>query len=407
MRNAGSVLLVTPWYGGDNNGVGILTETLAEALRAAGHECVVIELLPDGILPRRRIGRTGETIWGVCLRAKPSAYSLRAYLAYRLRSYLCRRLIRRLSRDYSLQIAHFHYASTFYGTIASMLRSVSVPWMVTFHGSDLEINVADPECLAVMRELVSRARAVSAVSEALQAVAVRVFPELREKIVVVHNSVASALVTEASVAASQGRNAPVILFLGNLIKRKGVDVLVSAWAELVRSGHAPKPWKVVIAGAGLESDSLVTLTREFGIGDRIQFIGAVHRSEVPALLAASSIMVIPSRAEPFGLVAAEGQLFGCAVIASDVGGLREVVLDRVTGLLVPPDDPSALANALAVLVNDPGRRHDLGCAAHAHALKEFAPARMADEYLRLYALTRGRNISGDSRGGSTLLRRSD
>lgn len=387
MRNAGSVLLITPWYGGDNNGVGILTETLAEALRAAGHECVVIELLPDGILPRRRIGRVGETIWGVCLRAKPTEKGLRAYLAYRLRGYMCRRLIRHLSRDYRLQIAHFHYASIFYGTIASALQSVAVPWMVTFHGSDLEINVAEPECLAVMRGLVAGAGAVSAVSAALEEAALRVFPEVREKIVVVHNSVARSLIAEASVTASLGLNSQVVLFLGNLIRRKGVDVVVSAWAELVRNGHAPGPWKVVIAGAGAELNALLALAQELQVRDRIEFIGSVHRSDLPNLLAKASIMVVPSRAEPFGLVAAEGQLFGRAVIASDVGGLREVVRDGVTGLLVPPDNPSALANALALLVSDPGRRRDLGHAARAHALKEFSPARMADEYLRLYVLT--------------------
>lgn len=384
-----SVLLITRWYGGENNGVAILTETLAQALRAEGHQCVVLEILTDGLFPRRRIGRAGEIIWGVCLRPKPSVTTPHRLAGYALRNLLCRRLIRRLAREQRLTVAHFHYASATYDRIATTLRSVSVPWVATFHGSDLLLDVTDPACRTVMDDIVSDAAAVSAVSDALRQVAVRTFPRAAEKTVVVHNSVAVAIAEQAEHATGKDLDAPAILFLGNLYKRKGVDVLLRAWADLVHSDRAPDPWMLIVAGDGEEGAALKSLAADAGISDRVRFLGLTLRSDVPALLAAASIMVVPSRAEPFGLVAAEGQMFGRAVVASATGGLREIVQNDVSGLSVPPDDAAALAAALATMIADPELRRRLGSAAHDRAVREFSPRAMVHRYLALYGISSG------------------
>jgi glycosyltransferase involved in cell wall biosynthesis len=380
-----SVLLISRWYGGANNGVGVLTETLAQSLRAAGTQCIVVELLPDGVFPRRRIGRSGETIWGVCLRVRGEHSSARAPLAQSLRSFLCRRLIRRLVRTNGVSVAHFHHASTLYETIASTLRATSTPWMVTFHGSDLRADISEPRCHAVMLDLVTRAGAVSAVSESLREAAVRAFPDAAAKTSVIYNSVEVALVEEAKDVAANGLDAKVVVFLGVLGKRKGADVLLDAWVDLVRSGGAPPPWTLVIAGDGPDKPGLESIAKDAGVADRVRFVGATARSDIATLLTGGSIMVVPSRTEPFGLVAAEGQMLGRPIVASDTGGLPEVIEDGVTGLLVPVEDAGALAAAIASLIAEPARRRSFGHAAHERAMLRFSPGRMAEEYLSRYS----------------------
>ena len=96
-------------------------------------------------------------------------------------------------------------------------------------------------------------------------------------------------------------------------------------------------------------------------------------------------MIVPSRTEPFGLVAAEGQVLGRPIVASNTGGLPEVIQDGVTGILVPPEQPAALATAIASLIADPVRRRAMGHAAHRRAMKNYSTSRMAREYLSLYS----------------------
>ena len=108
----------------------------------------------------------------------------------------------------------------------------------------------EPTCHAVMLDLVTAAGAVSAVSNSLRDAAVRAFPEAAAKTTVVYNSVDVALIEEARLVAANGLDSKVVVFLGVLGARKGADVLLAAWADLVMSGRAPAPWTLVIAGDG-------------------------------------------------------------------------------------------------------------------------------------------------------------
>ena len=117
---------------------------------------------------------------------------------------------------------------------------------------------------------------------------------------------------------------------------KGFDVLVRAVAE------AGLP--LVLVGDGGEQPRLAALAAE--LGANVTFAGPASPDQVGDHYRAGRLVAVPSHREGFGLVAAEALACGRAVVASDVGGLRSVVADGVTGLLVPPDDPSALASAL-------------------------------------------------------------
>ena len=171
--------------------------------------------------------------------------------------------------------------------------------------------------------------------------------------------------------------AVVIGSAGSLIHRKGHDVLLGAMRRM--SGEPPV---LVIAGDGPEREALQRSSVRLGLADRVHLIG--FRDDVAALYRACDVFVLASRAEAFGLVLAEAAYFGRPSVATDVGGVPDMVIDGRTGLIVPPGDEQALADALGRLVSDPALRRALGDAARAHALANFSVERMSAEFARLY-----------------------
>lgn len=118
------------------------------------------------------------------------------------------------------------------------------------------------------------------------------------------------------------------------------------------------------------------------LGDRVRFTG--FRTDVDRMLAAMDIFVLPAHQEPCGRVLFEAQAMGIPIVATDSGGTPEIVEDGVTGLLVPPRDPAALAAALERLANDPVLRRRMGAAGRARAKALFPIARNARETMRIY-----------------------
>jgi glycosyltransferase involved in cell wall biosynthesis len=171
----------------------------------------------------------------------------------------------------------------------------------------------------------------------------------------------------------------VLLVLAALVHRKGIDVLLRALQALARDGFRPRLW---IAGEGPERSSLEGLAREAGVADQVAFLG--RRSDAADLLGACDVVVLPSRREGLGVAALEAMAAGRAVVASAVGGLAEAVVDRRTGLLVPAEDPGALAAALAELSSDSRLRDALGDAGPRRVAESFSAEQMVEAYVRLY-----------------------
>jgi glycosyltransferase involved in cell wall biosynthesis len=155
-------------------------------------------------------------------------------------------------------------------------------------------------------------------------------------------------------------DACVVLSVARLAPVKGLDVLVEAVA---RARQTRPRLVLVVAGEGPERPGLEARARTARIDAR--FLG--NRSDVGDLLAASDIYAQPSRSECAGQALVEAMLAGCAVVASDTGGLKEIVHDGATGLLVPVGDVAALAAAIGSLADDAPRRAWLGVRARASA----------------------------------------
>jgi D-inositol-3-phosphate glycosyltransferase len=164
------------------------------------------------------------------------------------------------------------------------------------------------------------------------------------------------------------------LYVGTLSERKGADVFAAGLDLAAAAG-----WLGVMVGDGPLADSIAALH------PALRLMPPAPTTEVAAWMRAADVVVVPSRREPLGLAAVESLACGTPVVGSNVGGLREVVRDGENGLLIPPDDPGALAAALGRLV-DPGIRTRLGAAGPAsvagHDMRTAA-AQMAEVWAEL------------------------
>ncbi len=174
-------------------------------------------------------------------------------------------------------------------------------------------------------------------------VAARGFP--REKLITIYNGV--------DLPQVECQDGGFILSLGRIVRLKGLDILIKAMA------HTEGQLK--ICGEGPERKNLERLSHRMGLTDRIDFMGRVNEEEKVHMLSTCRMFVIPSVHEAYGMVAAEAMSYGKPVIASDTGGLPEVVGDA--GVLVPPQDEKELAVAINSLNGDQERRRELGDAA--------------------------------------------
>lgn len=190
----------------------------------------------------------------------------------------------------------------------------------------------------------------------------------------VERSGAGDLRTELGLAAGE----TVVASVGYLHPVKGHDVALRALARLA---PAQRPI-LVIAGEGPDRAILEALAGTLSIGGRVRFLG--FRTDMARVYRTADIVVQASRAEGFGLAAAEAGYLARPVVASCVGGLPEVVEDGVSGLLVPVEDAQALARALERLVADVPYRRKLGTAAREHVVGLFAAPRMAEAFMAAY-----------------------
>jgi glycosyltransferase involved in cell wall biosynthesis len=173
----------------------------------------------------------------------------------------------------------------------------------------------------------------------------------------------------------QGRHLTAIC---HMRPQKGVPILLEALALLRQHGQQPQ---CRLVGDGPELPAYRQRAQALGL-DNVHFLGL--RDDVPAILAEAMLAVVPSVwPEAFGLAAAEAMAASLPVIASRVGGLPEVVEDGVTGLLVPPGDPQALARALATLLADPQLRLTMGRAGRARAERLFDLRSWTDKVCRI------------------------
>jgi len=259
-------------------------------------------------------------------------------------------------------------------------RAVRVPVIVS-ERSDPTQHALRPGWAALRRTLYPRASAVVVQTPDVRRWAERFIRP--EKIHVIPNPVMAAS-TERRSEPSGGcaRDArhvrPAVVAMGRLDPQKGFDLLLRAFAAC----HAERPeWALVILGEGPERSRLEALARDLGLEAAVCFAG--HVGSPATVLDASDVFVLSSRYEGFPNALLEAMAAGLPVIAADcASGPRHIVRNGIDGVLVPPEDVSALSNAMRALMADPQRRQDLGARA-TEVVERFSVDRVMGQWERV------------------------
>jgi D-inositol-3-phosphate glycosyltransferase len=252
----------------------------------------------------------------------------------------------RAARRVDADLVHAHWLPA--GWVAA--RS-GKPYVLQVWGTDVELARRSP---ALARRVLRGARLVIAASN-----------DLAERACALGARDVRMIPSGVDLPPQIGEEAepPEILYAGRLSPEKGVLELIEAAQGL----------NLVVAGDGPLRDR-VPMARGF-----------VHHGELQRLYARAAVVACPSRREGFGVACLEAMAHGRAVVATGVGGLRDLVVDGETGIVVPPRDPIALRSALERLLGDPGLRHRLGAAGRERARVEFSWERITDATLAAYA----------------------
>ena len=183
----------------------------------------------------------------------------------------------------------------------------------------------------------------------------------------------------ARAAWGVGAEEVVVLLARRLAPKNGVVDFARALAHL-----KALPFRVVVAGDGVEREAMTAILREAGLLERVSFLGAVANTAMPALYRAADLSVLPSLMEATSVAGLEAMACGLPLVGTRVGGIPAIVDEGETGLLAPPADPPALARALARLIDDRDLRLRMGAAARRKVEAEFAWPIIARRTLAVY-----------------------
>jgi glycosyltransferase involved in cell wall biosynthesis len=173
----------------------------------------------------------------------------------------------------------------------------------------------------------------------------------------------------------------LILCPRRLVPKNGLEFLIESIPSIRRRFSDVS---VLIAGDGPERERLEARVRELGLHESVIFAGNQDNDDLPEFYAAADIVAIPSLKEATSIAGLEAMASACAVVATNVGGLPEIIEDGVSGLLVPPRDPEALALAIMRLIETPELRKQLGLAGRARVEQKFTWEQVASETTRAY-----------------------
>ena len=257
----------------------------------------------------------------------------------------------------------------------------AVPYVVTCHGSDIRLLERGSVVRALALPVFNRAARVTTVSSFLARDLGRLLPAFAADVQVTPMPVDTATFSNGSRLPKH--QPPRILYAGNLVASKGVDVLIRAVAELVRRRV---PCELKVLGEGPLQSELLSLAASLGIASQVTWSPFVPQSQMSAEYSVSTVTVLPSRgrAEGLGLTLVEALLSGSAVVGTPAGGIPEVVVHERTGLIAKDGDPVDLADQIQRFLTDEELRSRLVLEGSAHALRTYSPDAAIGRFLEIY-----------------------
>ncbi len=177
-------------------------------------------------------------------------------------------------------------------------------------------------------------------------------------------------------------DSPLLLFVGRLAREKNLDLLIGAFADLVKHSAAAPPI-LLLVGSGPYQDECRRLVRAAGLESRVRFAGFLTRAQLAPVYALATLFTFPSATETQGVVLSEAQSHGLPCVVVNGGGAPEFVRDGVDALVAPPGDPAAFTLAVASLLKDARKRQAMRAAALASPLRP-TPSAMARQMVTVY-----------------------
>jgi glycosyltransferase involved in cell wall biosynthesis len=395
------IICPTYWYPNSATDMrAIYVHDINRHLVQRGHRvCVITPAGPgvalkevlDGVEIRRFLLEVPEDLaYGKVAQSKVS-FANRLVRMQVMARYLWRqyRAVLEYAKDFPPDIVHGHWAIPTGPALVRAAHKLGVPSVITMHGGDVYVNKAEgydfptkPYVRPVLRWTLRNASALTAISDDCVNHALRAGASM-DKIHLIMNGADLRRFSPASDAPGADRpyGAKMVFACRQLFPRKGIRFLIEAVAKL-RPLHPEI--KLMIAGDGFERPELEALADKLQVRDITTFLGWVANSELPPFFRACAVSVIPSLEEGFGIPAAEAMGCEAPVVATDAGGLPEVVADGVTGFVVPKGDSAALADAIGKLLSDPALAKRMGKAGRIRALERFDWMRAAERFESLY-----------------------
>jgi glycogen(starch) synthase len=378
-------------------GLGRHVHALATRLADAGHDVVVLcrqesgtdaatHPSTDTVTERVRVVRVAEDPPHLAFERDLVAWTLAM-------GHAMVRAAHGLLRNWRPDVVHAHDWLVTHPAVA-VADLLGVPLVATMHATEAGrhsgwlVQPLNQQIHSVEWWLANRADALVTCSSAMRAEVAQLFDIEADGIAVIHNGIESRgwRVPSAEVAAARRShslaNEPLLLFFGRLEWEKGVQDLIAALPR-IRARHPGT--RLVIAGKGRQEQELLATARKHRVRRAVDFVGHLSDRELRAALAAADAVVLPSRYEPFGIVALEAAAAGAPLVASTAGGLAEVVVDGRTGVAFPPGDVPAMAAAVDTVLRDPAAAKSRARAAKERLAVDFDWRRIAQATASVYA----------------------
>jgi glycogen(starch) synthase len=246
-------------------------------------------------------------------------------------------------------------------TAITVAEATGAPLVATLHATEAGRHqgwLPRPLNLAihsVERWLAHRAAAVITCSTTMHDEVTTLFELADDQVTVVPNGIdaarwAAPARAKAAARARLGGDGPVLVFAGRLVHEKGVQTLLSA----VRALRDTYPGlRLAVAGVGVHESTLRAQARRLRVARSVEWMGFVPEAELPALLGAADVAVVPSLYEPFGIVALEVAVAGAPMVVAETGGLRDLAAAGVAAASFPAGEVGALVSAIGTLLDDP------------------------------------------------------
>ncbi len=266
-------------------------------------------------------------------------------------------LLRQFKRENESCLVHAHFGYPDGVGVALAARALRLPYVITVHGSDINVYATRRTLRWQIRWALTGAEGVIVVSRDLEAKVVRLTQGHVKRLKYIPCAGFDPALffprssSESRASLNVSGDARIVVFVGNLVPIKGVDLLIDAWKTLCQRELVGGDDRLVIIGDGICRGDLERRVNVAGISSTVRFVGAIPQGEVSRGLAAADLLCLPSYNEGTPNVVVEALASGIPVVATRVGGVPELVSDGVNGLLVSPGNSSALADCLAAALS--------------------------------------------------------